>query len=203
MTYITQAITLKYHTFREHDRMYTVYSRDFGKLTLLARGSNKIKSKLAGHLEPCMLSTIMFAEGKRVDILAQAQTLESFVSFRRDADRLRTALISIESIERLTFEREADQDVFDLLVTFLKTIETRENFSAHAEPFLQWYLLHLLIHLGFAADIKHEKVLYPLLIAKPERDDIIVADGARMVIKEYLRKALDEKRIYGLSRETK
>jgi len=76
MTYNTRAIIIKYQKYKEFDRIYTVYTEDFGKLSLLGRGSNKIKSKLAGHLEPGILSYLMIAQGRQFDVLAQARTLE-------------------------------------------------------------------------------------------------------------------------------
>ncbi len=49
--YRTQGIILKKEDRGEADRLFTIYTKDFGKLELLAKGERKIKSKLRGGLE--------------------------------------------------------------------------------------------------------------------------------------------------------
>src|SRR3990167_3428207 len=126
MTHTTTAITLYYRIYREHDRIYTMYSRDFGKLNLLARGSNKIVSKLAGHIEPCVLSSLMIAQGSGWDILAQARTIKSFKMIRLDQRRFLLVSLCVECLDQLTRAEERDQEVFDLLLIVLNRIERME-----------------------------------------------------------------------------
>lgn len=51
-TYQTNAIVLKRENIFETDRLYYLYTEDFGKIRTIAGGVRKINSKLAGHLEP-------------------------------------------------------------------------------------------------------------------------------------------------------
>lgn len=51
-TYQTNAIVLKRENIFEADRVYYLYTEDFGKARAIAGGVRKIKAKLAGHLEP-------------------------------------------------------------------------------------------------------------------------------------------------------
>jgi len=54
--YRTQGFILKKADAGEADRLFTVYTKDFGKLELLARAVRKIKSKLRAGLEIFYLS---------------------------------------------------------------------------------------------------------------------------------------------------
>ncbi|PIQ80173.1 MAG: DNA repair protein RecO, partial [Parcubacteria group bacterium CG11_big_fil_rev_8_21_14_0_20_41_14] len=47
-TYKTKSIILSSYPYREHDRIITFYSKEFGKMDARARGARKITSKLAG-----------------------------------------------------------------------------------------------------------------------------------------------------------
>lgn len=196
MTYNTRAVIIKYQKYKEFDRIYTVYTEKFGKLSLLARGSNKIKSKLAGHLEPGILSFLMIAQGRQFDVLAQARTQESFAAVRQNPVRWAIASVLLESLDKLTESLEEDKEVFDLLIKALQRVECINEFS---DSLIYHYLLHLLIHLGHAPDLKHEKKLENLLLADIGEDAIIANEEARMLINQYLRRALDEKKLFSFN----
>lgn len=194
MTYAAEAIILGIMQYRDFDRIYTVYTREFGKLTLLARGANRIKSKLAGHIEIGVHSSIMFASGKGFDILAQARSLESFAAARMDAHKLIVLCALVEIIDKLTESRNEDAAVFQLLSRALYKLS--ENTRNNTRDFLYHYFLHLLILLGHAPNMKDEPVLQKLLIADISDDGILVEENARRVINGYARQALDEKQLY-------
>lgn len=50
--YQTDAIILKRVDIFEADRLYHIYTENFGKIRTIAGGARKINAKLAGHLEP-------------------------------------------------------------------------------------------------------------------------------------------------------
>ena len=194
MTYTANAIVLGIMQYRDFDRIYTVYTREFGKLTLLARGANKIKSKLAGHIEIGVHSSIMFASGKGFDILAQARSLDSFACARMDAQKLTALCALVEIVDKLTETRNEDEAVFQLLYCALHKLS--ENNHNNTRDFLYHYFLHLLILLGHAPNMKDEQALQTLLVADIADDGILVKEDARRVIAIYARQALDEKQLY-------
>ncbi|MFH1792345.1 MAG: DNA repair protein RecO, partial [Patescibacteria group bacterium] len=49
--YSTEAIILATKDYSEADRILVVYTKDFGKLSLIAKGVRKTTSKKRGHLE--------------------------------------------------------------------------------------------------------------------------------------------------------
>lgn len=50
--YQTEAIILKRENIGEADRLYCLYTEEFGKVNAVAGSAQKINAKLAGHLEP-------------------------------------------------------------------------------------------------------------------------------------------------------
>lgn len=196
MTYTTEAIVLTYERYRDYDRLYTVYSRDYGKLVLRARGANKIKSKLAGHLEPCCKSALMIAASSRaLPLLAQARVVTSFRRLRTDSGRFQTVLPVLEALDVLTGVENPDTDIFHLLERTLARLAVGEG-EEQATAVWYCYLLQLLVHLGHAPDALHHTALKPLLIADIGRDAILLEAVARSYIHEYARRALDEKRLF-------
>lgn len=194
MTFTTDAIVLTYILYRDHDRIYTVYTRDYGKMVLLARGANKIVSKLAGNMEIGALSRIMIASGKGFDILAQACAAQPFVAVRLNAEKLIVACALIEALDKLTEARHEDPSVFHLLESAL--FKLSQSAQTNDSNFLYQYLLRLLILLGHAPNMKDERVLQTILVADIGEDGILVKEEARLVIDAYARHALDEKQLY-------
>jgi DNA repair protein RecO len=206
MTHNTKAVIIKYQRYKEFDRLYTVYTQNFGKLLLIARGSNKIKSKLAGHLEPCVLSNLMIADGKGFKVLAQARAVEAFARIRQNPQKFKIAAVMLESLDKLMETNQTELKVFDLLVRGLRKVNqfkldhdlVTQGDQVIYHDIVYHYLLRLLIYLGNAPDLRHQETLKDLLVADIGEDDIMVNKQARGLILEYLWRALDEKRLYTL-----
>ena len=49
---VSLGIVLKTHPYKESDSLVTVYFKDYGKMTLIARGVKKLKSKKAARACP-------------------------------------------------------------------------------------------------------------------------------------------------------
>lgn len=67
-TYQTNAIILKRENIFEADRLYHLYTEDFGKIRTIAGSARKINSKLAGHLEPFNLIWVELMSKKNGDL---------------------------------------------------------------------------------------------------------------------------------------
>lgn len=67
-TYQTDAIVLKRENIFEADRLYYLYTEDFGKVKAVAGSARKINAKLAGHLEPFNLIWVELMTKKNSDL---------------------------------------------------------------------------------------------------------------------------------------
>jgi len=119
--YRTQGFILKKVDNGEADRLFTVYTKDFGKLELLARAVRKIKSKLRAGLELFYLSEIEFIQGKTHKTLTDAILINNFKNLRKDLTRLTIAYKISEVFDRLVRGQESDKKLWQLLnETFTK-----------------------------------------------------------------------------------
>jgi len=78
MLYKTEGIVLKSTEFKEADKIVTIYTKDYGKITAIAKGVRKIKSKFGSSLEILTHSVFLFYKGRNIDIVSQTEILESF-----------------------------------------------------------------------------------------------------------------------------
>jgi DNA repair protein RecO (recombination protein O) len=125
----TPALILNRQPYREHDSLVTVYTSNYGKLSLVARGTQKLQSKLAGHLEPLTLADIMIINGKGRDYIGSAVNREIYSSIREDLNKLYYAGQVLNIFNRLVRDNQADARLFFLLQRWLEVLNefTRET----------------------------------------------------------------------------
>jgi DNA repair protein RecO (recombination protein O) len=134
----------------EADRIVTLFSRDLGKIRAVAKGVRKTTSRSAGHLEPFTLSDIMFAVGRELDVISQADTLESFRQVREDLVLTTHAYYLAEVVDLLTEDRMENRAVFDTLVEGLRDL------AEHTDSRLVLIIFHLrlLEALGYRPELR-------------------------------------------------
>src|SRR5438270_4715588 len=120
--YRTAAVILKRMDLGEADRIVTLFSRDEGKIRAVAKGVRRTTSRSAGHLEPFTLSDLLLAVGRELDVISQADTLESFRAVREDLNLASHAYYLAEVVDLLTEDRQENRAVFDTLVQSLRDL---------------------------------------------------------------------------------
>ena len=149
--YKTPAIVLRQRRLGDADKIITFYSANFGKLEAVAKGVRRIKSRLAGHVEPLNHGSYMIAHGRNLDIVTQAQTVENFPHLRDDLARLSRALYAAELVDRATEEREENFALYRLLLDTLRRLATRDDL----DTVLRFFEMMLLAQLGYRPELRH------------------------------------------------
>lgn len=148
--YRTPSIVLKRTDLGEADRILTLYTRDQGKLRAVAKGVRRTTSRSAGHLEPFTLSDVLFATGRELDVVSQADTLESFRAVREDLRLATYAYYLAEVLDLLTEERMENRAAFDALVSSLRALPGADD----PRLVLVSYHLQLLETLGYRPELR-------------------------------------------------
>ncbi|MFA5754402.1 MAG: DNA repair protein RecO [Patescibacteria group bacterium] len=148
----TSAIVLNRQPYRESDSLITVYTPDFGKLVLVARGTKKPRSKLAGHVEPLNHIDLMIISGRGFDYVGSALARNAYQGIKGDLNKLFFAGRALSVFDRLIKENQADQRLFFLLLDWLDQLENypAPEFSRFSGELLFNFLtLKLLAELGY------------------------------------------------------
>ncbi len=144
-TYRTQAVVLGHVEFGEADRILKLFTHERGKITAIAKGVRKIRSRKAGHLEPFTRVNLFLAKGRNMDIITQAETVDAYLDLREDLRRVAYAAYVVEVLDRFTYEEGQNVGIFNLLVNTLSRLETHPN----SETVIHYFELRLLELLGF------------------------------------------------------
>lgn len=141
-----EAIVLRHNDWGEADRLLTLYTREQGKVRVVAKGARKINSRKAGHLEPFTRVKLQLAKGRDLLIVTQAEMLEAYQPLREDLARMGQAAYAIELLDRFVPNEEIAVPSLYRLLT-----ETLSRLAVEADTWLpvRYYEMRLLDFLGF------------------------------------------------------
>ena len=122
-TYNANAIVLHRTNFGETDRIVTLFTRERGKVSGIAKGARKPISRLAGATEVLAFGRFQLATGKTLDVLTQAEVKDSFPRIHQDINRIAYASYIAEIVDRFMEEHETNRNLFDLLLSALYLME--------------------------------------------------------------------------------
>ncbi len=159
ITYKTQGIILRSRESRAADRIYIIYTADYGKIAASAKSAKKATSKLAGHLEPLTLSNLHIAQGARLDKIAGSKIIQSYKSIKQDLDKLNNSFYFLELVDKITPEGLSDKRIFTLLIEALDYLEKNKHHPLINHSFA----LKILEIQGFCPTLSEENNLNKIL----------------------------------------
>lgn len=133
--YRTEAVILKGYNYAEADRILTLYTPHQGKLRAVAKGVRRTKSRMAGHLDLFMRSTLLVARGRQLDIITQAEALESFQPMRQDLWRLSYGHYVAELVEGFSAEQLANYPLYAATVRTLRNLASSNSLDLLVRAF--------------------------------------------------------------------
>ncbi len=151
--YRTQGIILKKQDMGETDRVFTVFTKDFGKLKLRAVSERKITSKLRGGLELFYLSEIEFIQGKARKTVTDATLVERYPLLRNSLDRMRAMHRFSEIADELIRGQERDEKIWNLLREALFFLNRSRLESRDLKILAYYFLWSLLSCAGYAPSL--------------------------------------------------
>lgn len=145
--YRTQGLVLKKEAQEEADQLFTIYTKDFGKLEVLGKGIRKISSKLRAGIDIFYFSEIEFIQGKTHKTLTDAIKIEKFKNLRNNLKKLAIAYKISEVLDNLVSGQEPDEKIWKLLSESFEKLNTLHltSFTLHlVYYYFFWNLLSLL-----------------------------------------------------------
>jgi DNA repair protein RecO (recombination protein O) len=120
----TEAVVLRSMRYGEADRILHVYTPNRGRMSAIAKGVRRTRSRFGGRLEPFFRLRMDLHEG-RSDLLTVtgAQTVDAYPRLRGDARALDGAARACDAVGRLFETSEPHPGVFNLLCRQLALLD--------------------------------------------------------------------------------
>ncbi|MCK9608574.1 MAG: DNA repair protein RecO [Methylomonas sp.] len=144
--YLQPAFILQHRPYRETSRLLEVYTRDFGIVSVLAKGVRQQKSKLAGMLLPFSLLHISYLDKSELKILTQTEFVCNYALQRL---ALYCGFYLNELLQRFLFRNDPHPELFAGYQACLG--ELREGLNI--EQALRYFELEVLEACGYAVDL--------------------------------------------------
>jgi len=138
--------------YGEADRILHMYTPHRGRLSAIAKGVRKARSRFGGRLEPYFRLDLVLYEG-RGDMLTvtSAETVAAHPRLREDARALDGAARACEAVARVFDDGEPNAGVYHLLANELSLLDADPAKAGRANSLA--FRLKLLLAAGFAPQL--------------------------------------------------
>ncbi|MDH4222043.1 MAG: DNA repair protein RecO [candidate division Zixibacteria bacterium] len=144
----SEGIVLKGIKYGDTSMIFSLYTRDFGKIKLLAKGIKNKRSRIA-PLGVFSLAEIVCYRKERneLQLLSSAESLKNFPGLSKSINRFSWASALTELLEQLIKGEEPNQRIFNLSLKVLSQMEKTDEMNL--EKLFWVFALKLLSHLGY------------------------------------------------------
>jgi DNA repair protein RecO (recombination protein O) len=125
--YRDEGVVLRTWKLGESDRIVVIFTRGRGKVRAVAKGVRKTRSKFGARLEPTSHVALQLYEGRELDIVTQAESLDHLGALRDDLDRLTRATAMLEAVDTIAQDRSPDSRLYTMLVGALRTLAAADH----------------------------------------------------------------------------
>jgi DNA repair protein RecO (recombination protein O) len=151
--FTTDALVIGSMRYREADRIVTLYTRDRGRLSAVAKGVRRTKSKVGGRLEPFSLVRVSLHAGRgTLYTVLGVDTVRTFQGVRDELFRMEEGARLLTAVRHLFPGEEASAPAFNLLVRGMARLAEAED-AATASGVVLATRLKLLVLLGYAPEL--------------------------------------------------
>lgn len=148
----TEAVVLSSIKYGDTSKIFTCYTKDFGKINLIAKGSRQTKSKVGSALEPLSHSFLSFYKKPTKDLylLSKVELIKNYKLIFTELEKIAVGLAILESIKKTQEVNIPNQKLFDMVLFLLDKLNTKNvNYNA----VLIYYHIKLAEMIGISLNI--------------------------------------------------
>ena len=133
----TEAIVLRSFKFGEADLILTLFGRNTGKISAIAKGARKTKSRMRGALQLFSRGEYLLYQGKSLYTITQCEILDPFLVLRQNLSKFAYASYCTEILRDLLLEEEINLPAYNLISEIFQIMCSKDEelaariFDAH------------------------------------------------------------------------
>lgn len=146
-----EGIVIRSIDYGESNKIITIYSRENGKIGMMARGAKKTNSRLSSVSQLFTYGSYLYRSSRGLGTLSQGEAINSFRSIREDLFKTAYAAYIVELADKLTEDHVASSSLFNLLYYSLDYIN--ENYDEEVITFI--YETKMLVFAGITPQLNN------------------------------------------------
>src|ERR1700745_3249528 len=117
-------LVIRTHDWSESSRIATLWTREFGRVRVLAKGGRRLKSNFESALDLLTVCSIVLLRkfSGSLDLLTEAQVVKRFPRLRSDLPALYSAYYVAELLADWTEDYDPHPDLFDEALATLEVL---------------------------------------------------------------------------------
>lgn len=144
-SYTSEGIVLGRRDYGEADRILAVYSKFHGRVSLMAKGVRRLRSKKRGHIEVFNLINFQAVHGRGLDIMTEAEVINDFQDLKKNLKKVSLAYYFMEVVGKITHEGEPNIGIYNLIIESLEELKSTKELKKLRLQFI----LKLLTIMGY------------------------------------------------------
>jgi len=153
----TEAVVLRGLDYGETSRIVTLFTRDQGKVSVMAKGARRTKSPFGSTLQPMAYTQVVYyyKPTRTLQMLTESSHVTAFHRLHRSLDKITIGLRIVELVDALMEEEDPQPAMFELLLQALDALDQAEARVDNLWPFVQLRIARIL---GVAPAIDRDHV---------------------------------------------
>lgn len=122
-----EGIVIKTKDYKEKDKLVWIFTREYGKVTLIANGAKKSVSHLAACTQPLTYGLYMFQLRNGLSTLKSGEVLNNLNGIKRDLYKTASASYLLELVDKSIYDREVQPYVYEWSVQLMHRLDEGED----------------------------------------------------------------------------
>ncbi len=153
ISYRTCGFVIRKADIGEADRVFTIFTQDFGKIKVLGKAIRKLASKFRGGLDMNCFSETEFIQGKTLKTLTDAVVIERFANIKKSSWRLKISNIIGKYADDFLAKEEKDQSVISLLKATYSRLNSLQLDEGQIKMVYFYFIWNLFAVLGYKPEL--------------------------------------------------
>lgn len=125
----TEAVVLSKMNYGDTSSIVSLFTEDYGKVSLIVKGGRSPKSKYGKIVDPLNYLSIVFykKESREIQLLSQADLIEHYPKIKSDIYKIEYALAVIELVKYILADAEVNKKIFKGTIRILSRLNIGEE----------------------------------------------------------------------------
>lgn len=149
MQFRVQALVIRSMDYGEGNKILTLFTREYGKMSVVARGAKKVKSRYGSVAQLFTCGDYLFFRSGQLGTLNHAEIVEPFYKLREDLYKAAHASYLSELTDRMLGDQEGQPFLFEQLKASFQAIQEDKDF----EIVDHLYEMKMIAHAGYSPEL--------------------------------------------------
>jgi len=151
--YKTRGFVFKKEDRMESDRVFSVFTKEYGRIEVYGKAIRKIASKLKSGIEIFSLSELEFIQGKNKKTLTDAVFLETFSRAYSSVEHYQIACNISELVDQVIHGQEKDEAILQLLIEVFEKLNSKSLSENGRQLLYHYFFWNFMEVLGYGPEL--------------------------------------------------